>query len=277
LYQESLAIGRELSDKLCIAFVLNMLGDISFSQNEDVRAAALFEESFSVAQELGSKELIGWSLTGLAAAKGGEELQEKVIQRFESAWAQRRSITAEQALAAQGDAVMPKRLFVAPRSRPYRHPIGGFFQVAQSEVVPTINQEVTYPEGQTAREVEVLRLAAQGLTDLPIDVKLAQPKQMDASPSGALSSPSLTPHRALKQLYGGLSAREREVACLVAQGKSNRAIAEELVVGVSTVEAHITHILCKLVFSSRAQIAAWAVDRGLVQVQQDVESIRLEH
>jgi DNA-binding NarL/FixJ family response regulator len=81
----------------------------------------------------------------------------------------------------------------------------------------------------------------------------------------------------LKQLYGGLTAREREVACLVAQGKSNRAIAEELVVGMSTVEAHITHILSKLGFSSRAQIAAWAVDRRLVQVQQDVESIRLEH
>ena len=84
LYKESLSIGREMSDKLCIAFVLNMLGDIALSQNEDVRAAALFEESFSVAQELRSKGLIGWSLTGLAAAKGGEELQEKVIQRFEN-------------------------------------------------------------------------------------------------------------------------------------------------------------------------------------------------
>jgi predicted ATPase/class 3 adenylate cyclase len=133
LYKESLAIGREMSDKLCIGFVLNMLGDIALSQNEDVRAAALFEESFSVVQELGSKELIGWSLTGLAAAKGGEELQEKVIQRFEIAWAQGHLITAEQALAAQGDAVVPKRLVEVPRRRPYRHPVGGFFENAQSE------------------------------------------------------------------------------------------------------------------------------------------------
>lgn len=81
----------------------------------------------------------------------------------------------------------------------------------------------------------------------------------------------------LKQHFGGLTAREREVARLVAQGKSNRALAEELVVGVSTVEAHITHILSKLGFSSRAQIAAWAVDKGLVQVQQDVVVTRQEH
>jgi len=37
-------------------------------------------------------------------------------------------------------------------------------------------------------------------------------------------------------------------------------------VGVSTVEAHISHIFTKLEFASRAQIAAWAVDKGLVQV-----------
>jgi non-specific serine/threonine protein kinase len=53
------------------------------------------------------------------------------------------------------------------------------------------------------------------------------------------------------------------VAALVAQGKSNSTIATELVVTVRTVEAHITHILRRLGFSSRAQIAAWAVDTGL--------------
>jgi hypothetical protein len=119
-----------MSDKLCIGFVLNMLGDIALSQNENVQAAVLFEESFSVVQELGSKELIGWSLTGLATAKGGEELQEKVIQRLESAWAQGHLITLEQALAAQEEADAAKQLVVVPRSRPYRHPVGGFFEVA---------------------------------------------------------------------------------------------------------------------------------------------------
>jgi DNA-binding NarL/FixJ family response regulator len=90
-------------------------------------------------------------------------------------------------------------------------------------------------------------------------------------------SPPLSPRRAMKQHFGGLTTREREVARLVAQGKSNRAIAEELVVGISTVEAHITHIFTKLGFSSRAQIAAWAVDKGLTQAQQDMEVPRQNH
>jgi DNA-binding NarL/FixJ family response regulator len=67
------------------------------------------------------------------------------------------------------------------------------------------------------------------------------------------------------------------VACLVAQGKSNRAIADGLVIGVSTVEAHITHIFTKLGFSSRAQIAAWAVDKGLAQARPRVEMTEQEH
>jgi DNA-binding NarL/FixJ family response regulator len=90
-------------------------------------------------------------------------------------------------------------------------------------------------------------------------------------------SPPLSPCRALKQQFGGLTSREREVARLVAQGKSNRAIADELVVGVSTVEAHISHIFTKLRFSSRAQITAWAVGKGLAQAPQDVEITRQKH
>lgn len=83
-------------------------------------------------------------------------------------------------------------------------------------------------------------------------------------------SPPLSPRTAL-QHAGGLTAREREVARLVAQGKSNRAIADELVVGVSTVEAHLTHIFSKLEVSSRAQLATWVVKQGLDRDSQDAE------
>jgi len=85
---------------------------------------------------------------------------------------------------------------------------------------------------------------------------------------------SLSPSRLAKQVHGGLTAREREVAALIAQGKSNRAIADELVVGVSTVEAHISHIFTKLGFASRAQIAAWAVGKSLALARQDGEETR---
>lgn len=57
-----------------------------------------------------------------------------------------------------------------------------------------------------------------------------------------------------------LTRREREVATLVARGLSNRAIAEALVLSERTVESHVTNILGKLGFSSRAQIAVWVVE-----------------
>lgn len=65
--------------------------------------------------------------------------------------------------------------------------------------------------------------------------------------------------------YGGLSAREREVAALVAQGRSNREIAAILVVSERTAEAHVSNILGKLGLSTRAQVAAWAVEKGLTR------------
>lgn len=74
-----------------------------------------------------------------------------------------------------------------------------------------------------------------------------------------------SPRRAAKQAFGGLTEREREVAVLIAKGKSNREIADQLVVSYRTVETHVGAILSKLAFSSRAQIAVWAVEIGLVK------------
>jgi DNA-binding NarL/FixJ family response regulator len=60
-----------------------------------------------------------------------------------------------------------------------------------------------------------------------------------------------------------LSRREREVAALVARGLTNREIARTLFLSERTAENHVQHILAKLGFGSRAQIAAWAVSEGL--------------
>jgi len=57
-----------------------------------------------------------------------------------------------------------------------------------------------------------------------------------------------------------LTARERDVALLVARGLSNRQIADELFIGERTVETHVGNVLGKLGFSSRTQIATWVVD-----------------
>jgi DNA-binding NarL/FixJ family response regulator len=74
-----------------------------------------------------------------------------------------------------------------------------------------------------------------------------------------------TPRRAAKQAFDGLTAREREVAARIAHGQSNREIGDQLVVSERTVEKHVENILAKLAFSSRAQIAAWAVEKALIR------------
>jgi DNA-binding NarL/FixJ family response regulator len=56
-----------------------------------------------------------------------------------------------------------------------------------------------------------------------------------------------------------LSPRELEVARLVAQGLTNKQIGERLFVSERTAENHVQHILVKLGFSSRSQIAAWLI------------------
>jgi DNA-binding CsgD family transcriptional regulator len=63
--------------------------------------------------------------------------------------------------------------------------------------------------------------------------------------------------------YGELTARERQVVALIARGKSNRAIAGELVLSEWTVENHIARIFGKLGFDFRAQIAVRVVKSGL--------------
>ena len=62
-----------------------------------------------------------------------------------------------------------------------------------------------------------------------------------------------------------LTAREREVAALVARGLSNRDIAQTLFIGERTVETHVGNVLSKLGFGSRAQVAAWALASGLAR------------
>jgi DNA-binding NarL/FixJ family response regulator len=74
-----------------------------------------------------------------------------------------------------------------------------------------------------------------------------------------------TPRRRVRDAFDGLTGREREIAALIAQGRINREIAEMLVVGERTVETHISNILSKLGFTSRRQIAAWAIKKELAK------------
>ncbi len=58
-----------------------------------------------------------------------------------------------------------------------------------------------------------------------------------------------------------LTRREHEIAGLVAEGLSNREIASRLVIAQRTAEGHVEHILSKLGFTSRVQVAAWYAEQ----------------
>ena len=70
--------------------------------------------------------------------------------------------------------------------------------------------------------------------------------------------------RGLTDRYDSLSEREREVFQLIAEGNSNKEVAELLGVSVSTVETHRTHIMEKLDVHSTAEIVLYAVRKGVI-------------
>lgn len=64
--------------------------------------------------------------------------------------------------------------------------------------------------------------------------------------------------------YDGLTAREREVLKLIAEGHTNQAIADKLVISPSTVQTHRTRIMQRLNLHSRAELIKYAIRRGLL-------------
>ena len=145
---------------------------------------------------------------------------------------------------------------------------------------------------QAARAADLLGAATAAWNSIPaaLPAPLAGHRQAAASRAmGALGETSFTTHldraqaippsRAVAMALGEpagvaktapacpdpvrLTAREREVAALIAEGLSNRDIAARLVISARTAETHVEHIMVKLGLTARAQIAAWtAADTG---------------
>jgi two-component system, NarL family, response regulator NreC len=76
----------------------------------------------------------------------------------------------------------------------------------------------------------------------------------------------LGPHSAPLRAAEALSPREVDVLRLIAEGYTNRQIAAELTLSVRTVESHRASVMDKLGLHSRADLARYAVERGLLRV-----------
>lgn len=71
-------------------------------------------------------------------------------------------------------------------------------------------------------------------------------------------------HPAEPKLYEDLTNREREVLGLIAKGRSNQEIADELFITLKTVKTHVSNILAKLQVDDRTQAAIYAIKNQLV-------------
>jgi DNA-binding NarL/FixJ family response regulator len=87
-------------------------------------------------------------------------------------------------------------------------------------------------------------------------------KQLAAEP--CLARIAEQSERASPQRIGSLSEREAQVLRLLAAGKSNRAIADELFISEKTVARHVSNIFDKLGVSSRTGATAWAFPHNLI-------------
>ena len=70
-----------------------------------------------------------------------------------------------------------------------------------------------------------------------------------------------------KDLYAGLTTRERGILTLIAEGLSNREIAERLTLSINTVQTHYAHIIEKLGLHNRAELIKYAIRHGVIDAE----------
>jgi NarL family two-component system response regulator LiaR len=106
--------------------------------------------------------------------------------------------------------------------------------------------------------VEAIRATQRGEARLHPNITRKLMAQVAAQTT---SSPAVTSAAAPLQ---DLTSRELDIVRLVAQGRSNHQIAQNLVISEKTVKTHVSHILGKLDLADRTQLAIYAIKHGLV-------------
>ena len=99
------------------------------------------------------------------------------------------------------------------------------------------------------------RSTAESTYASPVDASQTRHHDVQATQSERASS---------HQRIGSLSEREAQVLRLLAAGKTNRAIADELFISEKTVARHVSNIFDKLGVSSRTGATAWAFQHNLI-------------
>ena len=223
-YAEALAILREVSARPEIARCLAGLGRIAMDQGEITLARRHLTESIKLSQSMGNRIGVIRGLEAFAALAVQERRPDRAVQLSAAAAALR-----EAACLPSQSAARTERLLAAADS------LG--------------------PEAIARLRAEGSALEASSAVELALTVsppRAAGDGRDPSRPGAGATSP------------GGLTPRERQIVALIVRGRSNRAIAEELVISPATAARHVANILLKLGYSSRAQVAAWAASRDSI-------------
>jgi predicted ATPase/DNA-binding CsgD family transcriptional regulator len=219
-YSAALTPLREVNARPEIARCLAGLGRIALDRGEIAKARQYLAESLRLSRSMGSRVGMIRGLESFAALAVAEQLPERAVR------------LAAAAAALREAARQP------PRSRARYDRVLAAASGLGREAIATL-----WAEGFALEANPAVELALAG----------PQPAPGAGTGAGVPSGPA-----GLVAAAGVLTPRERQIVALIAEGRSNKAIAGELVISPATAARHVANILLKLGFSSRAQIAAWA-------------------
>jgi non-specific serine/threonine protein kinase len=225
--EEGLRLRREIGDKWGIAVSLANFAWIALHQDDIGKAGTLLMESLALRREIEDRGGMAWCIEKLAKINilyGQKKSQVQAIENFRRA----------------------ARLFGAAAA--LRAPVGSVIDQAD--------------QSEYDRDLEVLRKALGKETFLNFWL-VGEDMPLDEVIDEAFAESTKESMQSEKEKSGGLTGRERQVAILISQGKSNREIAKEMTIGIKTVETYVTRILNKLGFDSRVQIATWAIEKRI--------------
>jgi non-specific serine/threonine protein kinase len=236
---------RELGERRGVAIALICLAMASERWGNVSQAIASYQEAVSILWELRDRPDLAWALAGCAGLAAAQGQAARAVRLAAAATAERDALGMGAWLFPSFRDELDRRLALARR------------------VLGDAGFAAAWAEGSEMPLGEAAALALEAETFASVETS-RRPGAAAAAVSSAVASavPAGGPPP-----WAPLTERERQVAVLVAQGLSNRQIAERLIITTNTAGVHVVHILDKLGLHSRAQIAAWVVARGLLPAQ----------
>ena len=224
-FEEAVALFRELDARSSMAQSLQSFAELRLKRHEYEQAAALLGESLLLARELGIPQSIAFCLESFAKLAAVQGWPERAARLFGA---------AEGLREASGASLSPgERSSLQPSIDSARSPLADDVWTA------------VWAEGKAMS----LEQATEYALSMP---EVSQPPVLVPEEASTGEPPSV------------LTRREREIVGLIARGLTNRQIAHQLVLSERTVDTHGVNIMRKLGLRSRAQVAAWAVQQGLL-------------